>query len=424
MNTGFNDKVKNIKNHINDPLFKNSYFLMANTAIYAGVGFIFWIVAARVYSTAEVGIGSAIVSVMGLLSIFALMGFDISLIRYVPTEEKKGIIINTCLTTTTAVSILLAIIFLAGLDIWAPALNLLNNNFFYEIAFIIFTVFSALSMLQISIFAAFRAAKYSFFQSLTNFLRLLLLPFLLIFGSFGIFAAFGLTYAITFIVGNKFISKVDYSYKMIPTIKKSVIQKMFHYSFRNYITNIFTQIPTYILPLLVVNLLSPEMNAYFYVAWTFSLILLTVPVSISKSLLAEGSFSQKEFSNKVIQSLKFTLILLITAIIGILIFGKYLLLLFGENYALNSFNLLIILCIASIPYSIVQIYATTKRLQKNINELIVIFSFIASATIIGSFFLLQKFGIISIGYMWLASNGIVALYILFKKISTRHSVYI
>ncbi len=42
---------KQLKQHLNDPLFKNAYFLMLSSVTSAGSGFFFWLIAARFYST-------------------------------------------------------------------------------------------------------------------------------------------------------------------------------------------------------------------------------------------------------------------------------------------------------------------------------------------------------------------------------------
>ena len=40
---------EDLKNHLNDPLFKNAYFLMLSSITSAGSGFFFWLIAARFY---------------------------------------------------------------------------------------------------------------------------------------------------------------------------------------------------------------------------------------------------------------------------------------------------------------------------------------------------------------------------------------
>ena len=41
---------EDLRKHLSDPLFKNAYFLMLSSITSAGLGFFFWIIAARFYS--------------------------------------------------------------------------------------------------------------------------------------------------------------------------------------------------------------------------------------------------------------------------------------------------------------------------------------------------------------------------------------
>jgi len=102
----FNDAInviispKKLLQFSKDPLYKNSIFLMASSVTAAGSGFFFWMIAARFYSAEDVGLASAIISAMGFLSMLSLLGFDISLMRFLPEREDKKELINTCLTVS------------------------------------------------------------------------------------------------------------------------------------------------------------------------------------------------------------------------------------------------------------------------------------------------------------------------------------
>ena len=85
-----------IKQQIRDPLYRNSLFLMANTTVMTGLGFFFWIVVARFYSEAEVGLGAATISAISLLALFSRLGLDFALIRFLPKAEKPVELINSC----------------------------------------------------------------------------------------------------------------------------------------------------------------------------------------------------------------------------------------------------------------------------------------------------------------------------------------
>ena len=52
--------LPDIKNYLKETLYRNSLFLLLNNGVVAILAFVFWIVAARFYSTSQVGIVSAV----------------------------------------------------------------------------------------------------------------------------------------------------------------------------------------------------------------------------------------------------------------------------------------------------------------------------------------------------------------------------
>ena len=395
--------------HLHDPLFANAYFLMGNTLLSAGAGFFFWIFAARFYAPEDVGLGSALMAAAGLLCMFSLLGFDIGLIRYLPREKDKGGMINSCFTITAIAAMLLSVVFLFGLHIWSPALMILRERAVFGLAFVLFVVAGSLAALQVNVFVAFRQAKYSFMQAVVAAIRIAGLPLLVALGAFGIYAAAGIVSVFAFVIGNLLILRVYSAYRPGFMIRKRAVNDMMHYSFGNYIANIFATLPNFILPLLVVNVLGAEMNAYFYVAWAIAFMLSAIPLAVSRSLLAEGSHSPDMLRRDVIRSLKFIFVLLIPAIVFVFVFGRYVLLLFGAEYAENSFEVLVVLCVASLPYAVNAVYTAVKRVQGGVGAVIWVYGVVAVITIVGGYLLMPGFGVMGPGYAWVVGNGIVAI---------------
>ncbi len=282
-----------LKAHLRDPLFKNAYFLMFSSLTAAGSGFFFWLIAARFYSTADVGLASAIIAAMGLISIFSLLGFDISLVRFLPERKDRAEMINTCLTISFLVSLILALIFVAGINIWSPSLIIIRENKFLLLLFAAFTSVAPMAgLLSQGVFAGFRKTEYSFYQTIVIFVRLAIVPFLAAFGALGIYAAYGLTPVLAFIVGVLLTSRI-FPYKPIPAIKREVLNDIFHFSSGNYVARMLEDTPRVVLPIMVINVLGAETNAYFFIAWQISVLLLAIPRFTSISLLAEGSHNHK-----------------------------------------------------------------------------------------------------------------------------------
>ena len=73
-----------------DSLFRNSVYLIISTGVMAGLGFFFWIIVARLYPTEQIGLATTMISIMGLITSFSLLGINIGIIRYLPKAKKKN----------------------------------------------------------------------------------------------------------------------------------------------------------------------------------------------------------------------------------------------------------------------------------------------------------------------------------------------
>jgi O-antigen/teichoic acid export membrane protein len=122
-------------------LYNNAFYLMLNTACTSVLGFVFWFIMARYFSSSDVGIGSALNSASGLVASFAGLGLCIGLVRFVP-ELKEGAVrlINSAFTLAGVAATVGALIYLAGVKHWAPALFFLCKNYWLAGFFVLFTV--------------------------------------------------------------------------------------------------------------------------------------------------------------------------------------------------------------------------------------------------------------------------------------------
>jgi O-antigen/teichoic acid export membrane protein len=240
--------------------------------------------------------------------------------------------------------------------------------------------------------------------------------FVLFFRTFGIVASWGIAIAVALAIYLfLFLPRVQDSYKPVPAVKLNLFKDMWRYSAVNYLVNLLSASPSFILPLMVVNLLGAEQNAYFYIAWMIASVLSSIPGAISQSLFAEGSHFEHKLRENVIKSLKFTFLLLVPAVIILILVGSWLLLAFGQSYSLNGLRLLWILSISSLPLAINHIYSVILRVKSRLKELMAIRGFIALAVLLVSYLIMPAAGIIGIGYAWLGAQAAVAIYVLASR---------
>ena len=182
-------------------------------------------------------------------------------------------------------------------------------------------------------------------------------------------------------------------------------------------TNLLSASLALILPLMVVNLLGAEQNAYFYIAWAIANLLSAIPGAVSRSLFAEGSHFEDKLKENATKSLKFTFLLLVPAVIVLILVGKWLLLAFGQSYSLNALPLLWILSLSSLPLAINHLYTSILRVKSRLKEFMAIWGFIALAVLLVSYLIMPASGIMGVGYAWLGARAAVAIYVLARRLS-------
>jgi len=416
---------KLLKRHFENPLYKNAYYLMANTMATSLLGFVFWMVVARFYSPTDVGLASAIIAATGLLASLSNLGLGFGLIKFLPTAGGKTTrMINSCFTLSGLISLLATLIFLAGLDFWSPALLPVREHPIFLFAFVIFTVAFTLSPLLDQTFIAQRSAKFAFIKNVAAGVIKIPIPvvFATFFGAFGIFASAGLgVAAATTVAALWLLPKIQRGYQPFPILQKEVINDMVHYSLGNYSAQLLWVAPSLVFPLMVVNILGAEANAHFYIAWMIAGLLMMIPNAISISLFAEGSYDEKGLLQNTKRSLVLALLLVLPAVLVVFALGSKLLLLFGETYSRNATALLWVLVLSAFPLSINYLYLSFCRVRKNIRRLIRI-SAVASCLALGlSYPLMLRVGILGVGIGWTAAQSLVALIIVFILFGNRHA---
>ena len=316
---------------------------MANIVITSALGFFYWIIVAHFYTTAEVGIGSAVIASMNILSLLSSVGLSDALIRFLPRAEKPGIMINSSLTLTGVLSLLLAVVFFVGLDLWSPALTPLRSNAAIVVFFLLLVLTATVSGIIESVFVAERRADFAMWKnSLISVFKIpLAVAFALVFREFGIANSLLVATIIAFFISLIFfVPRVNAGYKFIPLINRSILRGMASYSAGSYIVALLDSVAQQVLPIIVLNLAGSEQNAYFYVTFMIANLLFAVPWAVSCSLFAEGAHFEEDFGKRVNEAIRFSFILLVPGIIGLLLLGGWLLSFFGAAYAANGTLLL------------------------------------------------------------------------------------
>lgn len=416
--------LHNIKKHIYDPIYINSYYMMIDSIIGSILGFLFWITATHFYDTSEIGLTVALISASGIVVNISKLGLDNSVIRFLANEEDQKSFINTCLTIVSIISIFISMIFILGIDILAPKLIFVSNSLFSILILFLFNIIATSLIITGYVFIALRNTKYYLFQNFIFQSLKIPLPILFTaFAAYGILLSWCIAMTTAFLVSIIFLIRyIVPSYIPYPTISKKIINKIFHFSAGNYITSIIAGVSSSILPLMILHFLTPADSAYYYISFTIAGTLFIIPSAFSMSLYAESSFKEETFILNLKKVLKQTYFLLIPSVTFIIIFGDELLSLFGTDYSTSGQLLLSILAISSLFLPLNTFYNTYLRVQLRIRELFVITIVNVLLLIGAAYILLPILGLIGIGIAYIVAAALVSVYIILRISSQRRSL--
>lgn len=408
-----NSFINILRKTYKDSLIKNSIQLIITNFSSLILGFFFWMVATRLYNPGDIGIISAVLSSMFLISSLSTIGLPTALSFYLPIYPKNADkIINSCLIISIIISIIFSMVFLLMLNILAPELKVALGDLKLSFIFVITTMVTTVSMLMSGMFIAGKRSSFQMFkENIFSFVKILLLIVFSSLGAIGIYISWSIGLIIATSIGLYLLFKL---WKYIPTVSfDPIVKDMASFSIGTYIAGILGSLPRLVFPIIIVRMISAEATGYYFIAVMVASVLSGVPESLVGPFLAESSDKNKFWDN-VVNAIRLNMTLLIPGLLGIIILGKFILNIFNSNYADNSFNTTVILSVASIPMSFVTIYNMVNNAQKKVAVTIKLNAIASIMVIILSIPLMKIWNIEGIAVAYLVTYAIISIYIVIR----------
>lgn len=393
---------------------------MLATAVMAGFGFFFWLINARLFSAANIGVATTLISVMSLIALLSLLGFNNAFVRFLPAAKNRNDQISTGLVLVTITSVFLSILFIVFLRFISPQLAFIQQNLWFAIIFIIACVMNALNTLTDSVFLAGRQTKYTLIINTILSAFKMLVPFAFIgFGAMGIFGAVVLAQILGTVLSILAMMRW-FDYRLSLTINWGFVSNIWRYNTANYLSGVLGLLPATLLPIIIINNLGPESAAYYYIAMMVANLLYAIPYAATRSLFAEGSHDEESIQENLMKSIKTIFLLIIPAILVLLAGSGLVLQIFGKSYEGGGADFLRLVVLAGITVSTSSIIGILLQIKKDIGA-IIITNFLNTITVIYiSYVLLPVFGLNGVGIAWI-SGGLISTivgYLLYRMPET------
>jgi O-antigen/teichoic acid export membrane protein len=398
----------------------NSGLLVVNTLGGSLFGYIFWIIASRLYSPAELGIGAALISAVAILSNLGDLGLGISYIRFGPmTRDRGDSFLNTTILAVLCSTLCFTLLFLVFVPIFMPELNMNNNPSWIELAFIGVTLSFSTAQLLDKFFIAFESNQYSLVRILiANLIRISgLIALSPSNGAINLVIAVGSGACITSLAVIKFyVPRFVPGYRFRISMNLSLIWDKVRYSLSNFLSQFLWSAPPLLYPITILIILGKEANAHFYINWMIANVLFIIPYAVSTSAFASASIPGGVSDQLFRRILFFTLAGLIPLVIAFSSLSDFLQGVFGDTYV-NESQLLFYLLLSVFPYSFNTFVLVKFRILQN-NRGVILFSLtIASLSLILTSVFSANLGLDGAGIGWLVgqSIGAVISIILYRK---------
>jgi O-antigen/teichoic acid export membrane protein len=430
-----------------DSLIRNSLYLMTSTVMTAGLGYIFWAVAAHVFTRQEVGIGGAVISLCSTVALLTYLGSSAMLIELLPASEGSSRWTTVLTRVCAATAGVTAIVTVAAVPVLLTSPN--YRSFFSSATPILLAVLGAAAWTLVNLFcsafiAARRAGGFLSIQTLVSVAKVLFILPLAIIGA----GADGLVGAWT---GSAILGVGVGAVWLIPRMRlggrpshrprrgatavaAAADERLGPYRrprhrrphappgaaytrhvlymrrlLGQHLTSVGGAVTPLVLPVLVVLRLGATPNAYFYITWLLGGIFFTVSPSVAAALFAEGVRVRSNLRSVVTRALRVISIMLAPAIVVMIVGGRLILGIFGASYAAAGYELLILLAISALPDAVSNVAVAVLRVTNRLGYSAALNLGILVVTLVGAWFLMPPLGIAGVGVTWLAAQILGAI---------------
>ncbi len=424
-----------------DSLVRNSIYLMASTVVTAGLGYVFWAVAAHTFTSQEVGIGGAVISLCSTAALLTYLGSSAMLIERLPENEHSStwtaILLRVCLVTAgvTAVATAVAVpVLMTSPD---------YHSFFSSAVPIVLAVAGAaawtlVNLLGAAFIAARRAGRFMSIQTLVSAAKvLLLLPLAAVgAGAVGLVGAWVASAVLGVCVGAVWLvprmglgraaglrphrrdpeaapeAEGRAGAERRGTHRRPAGRPSGAFLRRlagQHLTSVGGAVTPLVLPVLVVLRLGVTLNAYFYITWMLGGVFFMVSPAVSAAVFAEGVRARSDLRHVVTKALRVIVVMLAPAMVIMIAGGRIILGLFGPAYAAAGYGLLILLAISALPDAVSNVAVAISRVTHRLTFSSALNLGILVVTLTGAWILMPRLGIAGAGVAWLGAQTLGAI---------------
>ncbi|WP_197519634.1 lipopolysaccharide biosynthesis protein [Pseudonocardia sp. HH130630-07] len=409
--------MRSARQEMANPLYRNAYALMLNTVVNSGFGLLYWVFAARVFSTEEVGRGNALVNLMLLISVLTSLNFGQAIIRFLPTAGRDSrSLVRLAYGTSAAAAVVGATAVMAYCHFFYAPGDPLHVSFGFGAWFVVSTAAWSIFNLQDQVLTGVRSAMWVVLENgVYGLVKLVLLVVVAAFSvTDGVFTSWSapviaLLVPFTLLISRRLLPRHSAESAAEPGSGAPDRPTLVRYMAGDYLGQVFNQAMSSFLPVLVVMVISQAASAYLLPAQTVFQAMSMLSVAITSALVVEGARRPERahlFARAVLRRI---LLIVVPSSLLIALAAPLLLWFYGPEYVENSTTVLQLLMLSMVPRVVVTLWMTKSRLANRTFGLAVQQAVHALIVLGGIPLLAPVLGVDVVGWAWLAGELVLAI---------------
>jgi O-antigen/teichoic acid export membrane protein len=404
--------------HLRVPLHRNGYALVMSTFSTAGLGALYWAIAARRYSSHEVGINASLVSTMMFLTNLASLNFTDVLNRFVPVggrSTRRLVLISYGIAV--GLGGLSATIFVIGLRWWSPWLTETLHGSLLGLVYVLAVMLWVVFVLQDAVLIGLRRATYVLVEN-TGFgiaKVVLLFAFAAALPTTGIFLSWTAPLVVVVLVVNVLVFRnllpehEERSEAFAEPITRSHVSR---FLIADYIASLLWTATIALMPVVVLNTDGASASAYVYLSWTVAYTLYLVSRNMGMALTTEGAQDPGRLAEHTRATLKAAARIVVPLALLLAVGAPIFLKVFGNEYSRHASTLLRLFALSMIPIIVPTTFVTVARVQRRLVAMVVVTALTTVPVLALAPVFMHFMGISGVGLAWLVVESAVAVVLL------------
>jgi O-antigen/teichoic acid export membrane protein/hydroxymethylpyrimidine pyrophosphatase-like HAD family hydrolase len=420
-------RVASLAAHIRTPLYRDGYALVLASAITAVVGFVYWAVAARVYSAAAIGLNSVLISSMMFLAGISQLNLSNVLVRFVPTAGKNTRrLVLASYGASAIVAAAAGASFVAVAARWSGTLRVFDSSVGLELWFIGATIVWCIFVLEDGVLTGLGKAVWTPIENgVFSVAKLVLLVALAtLVSTYGVFTSWTVAVAATVVPVNIFVFR-----RLIPRAaatprspESGVTRRQFvRYVAADYVGASCWLASTTLLPVIVAQEAGAAAAGYFSLAWIVAFPLYLVSANMGASLIVHSLRDQVDLARSARQMVVQTWRVVVPAAAALAVCSPYLLHVFGPAYSHEGATLLRILAVGAVANVVNAIAVSAARVRRRMTVVVAVLASQCALSLGLAVPLLRLYGIVGVGLAWLIGQLSVAAAVAVAHVGLRET---